>query len=346
MYTMQPKKMLIMNILDILRRYTDVDHRLSQTEIINFLKADYDMKADRKAVKRNLMNLADYGYNISFSESIRTNRNGDEEIIYSDWYMIHDFDDSELRLVIDSLLFSKHIPYTHCKDLIEKIEGLSNIYFKAKVKHIACLNENKSANSELFFTIKMLDEAISKGRKVCFEYCSYDVDKTLHSRKNDDGEIRKYIVNPYQMVATEGRYYLVCNYDKYDDISNYRVDRIKNIQLLDESVKPMKLVKGLEDGLNLETHIAEHIHMFSGERMHVKFRSPKYLIDDILDQLGTEVRFSDVTENEMSVHVTASENAMYHWALQYCDHIEILEPKKLRERVYDTLKGCIEKYSK
>ena len=30
MYTKQPKKMLIMNILDILKKYTDENHRLSQ----------------------------------------------------------------------------------------------------------------------------------------------------------------------------------------------------------------------------------------------------------------------------------------------------------------------------
>lgn len=26
------------------------------------------------------------------------------------------------------------------------------------------------------------------------------------------------------MAAKEGKYYLICNYDKYDDISNYRLD--------------------------------------------------------------------------------------------------------------------------
>ena len=50
MYTRQPKKLLIMNILDILRRYSDVDHRLSQKDIIDILRNEYDMDADRKAI--------------------------------------------------------------------------------------------------------------------------------------------------------------------------------------------------------------------------------------------------------------------------------------------------------
>ena len=50
MYTKQPKKMLTMNILDILKRYTDEDHRLSQKEIMDILEREYDMKVERKAV--------------------------------------------------------------------------------------------------------------------------------------------------------------------------------------------------------------------------------------------------------------------------------------------------------
>ena len=59
MYVKQPKKLLIINILDILRKYTDEDHRLSQKEIADILKNEYGMKAERRAIRRNLMNLMD-----------------------------------------------------------------------------------------------------------------------------------------------------------------------------------------------------------------------------------------------------------------------------------------------
>ena len=74
MYGKQPKKMLIMNILDILKRYTDEDHRLSQKEIVDILEREYDMKVERKAIKRNLLNLIDYGYHVEYSESVRINK--------------------------------------------------------------------------------------------------------------------------------------------------------------------------------------------------------------------------------------------------------------------------------
>ena len=56
-----PKKVLLLNILDILRKYSDEDHRLSQKDIVDILKTEYGMTVERKAVTRNLMNLIDFG---------------------------------------------------------------------------------------------------------------------------------------------------------------------------------------------------------------------------------------------------------------------------------------------
>lgn len=134
MFAKSPKKLIIMNILDILKRYTDENHRLSQKEIQDILEREYDMTVERKAVKRNLMNLIEFGYNINYSESVRIFKDKDgkeqENVILSDFYLEREFTDSELRLLIDGVLFSNHIPYKQDKELVDKLASLSNIYFK------------------------------------------------------------------------------------------------------------------------------------------------------------------------------------------------------------------------
>lgn len=209
------EKALIINILDILKKYSDKNHRLSQKDIIDILDKEYCMKIDRKTVKRNLI---EFGYAIEYSKSIRLvkDKNGEEveSKILSDFYINRPFTDGELRLLIDSVLFSNHISYSQCRDLVEKLEGLSNIYFRSRVKHIRNLPENQPSNSELFMTIETLDKAISRGLQVSFTYNSYDIDKKLDPRRTSNNEVRNYIINPYQIVATNGRYYLVWNNDK------------------------------------------------------------------------------------------------------------------------------------
>ena len=344
MHLLPPKKMLIINILEILKRYSDEEHRLSQKDIIKILESEYSMKADRKAIKRNLMNLIEFGYDIGYKETVRKN-NGMEEIIYSDWFLIRDFTDAELRLLIDSLLFSKHIPYSQCKDLIDKLKSLSSAYFDAKVKHIRNLPENMPTNKQLFLTIEILDEAISKNRQVSFYYNEYGIDKKLHPRMSNEGEIREYIINPYQIVATNGRYYLICNYDDYDNVSNYRLDKITNIRLLESPAKPMKRVVGLEKGLNLPKHMAENIYMFAGESISVKIRAQRYLVGQIIDWFGRDVKFSNDEGETVDVRVNVSEQAMIYWALQYGQHAEVVEPPALREKVRVAVNEIASKYN-
>ena len=101
--------MLTISILEILKKYTDEKHRLSQKDIVEILEREYDMKVDRKSVKRNLLSLVDFGYDIEYTENVRINKNGEEETLYTDWYLEKSFTDSELRLLIDSLLFSKNL---------------------------------------------------------------------------------------------------------------------------------------------------------------------------------------------------------------------------------------------
>lgn len=196
----------------------------------------------------------------------------------------------------------------------------------------------------MFYTIDILDQAISKGNQVAFHYNEYHTDKKLYPRLDHEGNVRTYIINPYQMAAVNGRYYLICNHDKYEDVSNYRVDRITDIQLLDTPVKPMKSVKGLEQGLNLPKHMAEHVYMFTGESVPVTFRAKKYLLTDLFDWFGKDMQFTDETEEEVTVRVTVNLEAIRKWALQYALHVKVLKPERLVDMLKEDVKRAAEAY--
>ena len=146
------------------------------------------------------------------------------------------------------------------------------------------------------------------------------------------------------MVATNGRYYLICNYDKYDTLSNYRIDRITGIKILDEKRKP---VKELQEGeINLPKHMAEHLYMFAGESIRAKFKAKNYIIDQVIDWFGTEPRMTEINDEECVIEVNVNKEAFFCWAMQYGLHIEVLEPLDMRNRIADAAKQLSEKYNK
>ena len=159
MCALQPKKMMIMNILDILNRYSDAEHRLSQTEIQRRLEDEYDMKVDRKAVKRNLLTLVnDGGYNISYTETPRKKYDAktgswEDNTVFTGFYIERDFDDSEIMLLLDSVIFSPHIPQSTRDELTGKIEKLANAYFKNNTQSIRVINGVTSQNKAWFYNL-------------------------------------------------------------------------------------------------------------------------------------------------------------------------------------------------
>lgn len=364
MSDIHPKKLVILYILDILQKYTDEEHRLSQKEIQDILRREYEMTVDRKAVKRNLLNLIEYGSNIEYREVSRkdifrkkdfvsykgTSDFADKEIseddlLWTDFYLKQKFTNEELRLLIDSMLFSKHIPYSQAKELIKKLESLSNIYFKSCSQYIYPLPVERTDNKQVFYNIAILDEAICKKKKVLFEYAEYHTDKKMHLKKREDGSVREYIITPYQMAVQEGKYYLICNYDKYDDISNYRVDRIRNIQILEEKGKPFETLKWSgHQPMNLNEYMKEHVYMYSSENVFVKFRIVKAMISDVIDLFGKGVNFSEETDTHVSVSVHVNERAAEQFAKNYAPDVVILQPKRLRDKLRDDLKKAWEAY--
>ena len=205
--------------------------------------------------------------------------------------------------------------------------------------------QDRTNNQQLFYTIDILDEAISHGKKVKFKYTEYGTDFKQRAKKNSAGEERSYVVSPYQMAAKEGKYYLICNYDKYDDISNYRIDRIVDIELLDENAKPFEKLKG-SDGkrLDLAKYMREHVYMYSSNSSRVKIRVVKAMISDVIDMFGNEVKFYDETEDTVCINVCVNEASMVQFAQSYAPDVEILEPVALRKEVKERLRKAYKAY--
>ena len=89
-----------------MRKYSDENHSLTQQEIIRLLESNYGMQCDRRSVKANVLALRELGYDIAMDEG---------------YHLIdREFDDSELRILIDSVLFSKSISTKQAKGLINR----------------------------------------------------------------------------------------------------------------------------------------------------------------------------------------------------------------------------------
>ena len=326
LYGRQDKKALNMMILEVLEQYTDRDHRLTQQKIVDLLEKNYGVPCTRQTIKNNLMLLGEMGYEISMEGGI--------------FLKSRLFDNAELRMLIDSVLFSRTLSGEEAERLIKKLKALGNKYFHAKVKHVCHLPKLiHSDNKQVLLNLDVLSDAIEQERKVSFTYNSYGKDFQLHPRRKEP-----YIVNPYQMVANQGRYYLLCSYDTSNRLSHYRLDYMTKLEMLDEKVKPMDQMEDFVQGYSLSKHMEEHIYMFSGPSVQVKMRVSEHMIGALIDWFGKKFRIVQEEADKLIVSVACNKQAMRYWALQYGQYAEILEPESLRDEIREVVDCMVSFY--
>ena len=332
----------LIDILRILEEHSDENNKLSQQEIHRLMQRK-DTNIDRKAIKRNLDKLIELDYyDINYKESTRTNKNGKETSVFTEWYMNKDFTDAELHLLIDGLLFSKYIPYNLCKKIVKKLKKQASKSFRQK----SILPEDDPENKELLFTIEIINDAIKAGKRVSFHFSAYGTDKKKHIILDADGKPHIYRVSPYEIVAANGRYYLLCSNNE-GGLFNYRLDYIRNAGIIEnQNIRPIREIKGYEHGMDLAKYMKEHIYMYGGESKRVSFRADKSIVGQIIDWFGTDVAFTKIEEDSVEAYVTVNENAMLYWALQYGESVEIITPETLRNSVREAVKKMWERYSR
>ncbi len=325
MTSIEPKKLALLRIAQIFHKYSNPEHLLTYEDIANHLKSEYGIEIERKAVKRNISLLKEAGFEIC---STRVGSYLEER----------EFTDAELRILIDGVLSSKHISARYSKDLIEKLVGLSDKYFRARVQYIHSVGEwGKTDNKELFYNIEVIDEAISRKKQVTFDYNKYGADKKLHKTKS-------HTVSPYQLILHNQRYYLMGRSEQWKNMGYYRLDRITNIALTDEKLVPITTIKGFERGINYKEISTALPYMYTDEPEYVEFIADEAIIDQVIDWFGKDIRIVKSGDGELTVTVKVSPMAMQLWAMQYAEHVRVTKPQALVDSIRATLKAAVKKY--
>lgn len=299
--------MLPVYIIKTLTAYTDEKHPLIIQEIISLIENNYNETFERKAVSRCIKELTELDYDICYKKGYYLS----ERVL----------DKSELNYLCNTLIASPVLTAKQSKYLFNKLIQNESSYFKRKWQYIHNLSVlSKSINDEFFLTIEILIEAIENNKKVHFDYYQYGFDKKLHKR-NEQG----YIVSPYDMVIANEKYYLIANHEKYDNISYYRIDKIKQIRVLDVFRKNITEIEGYENGLNYPKHKMEHIYMFSGNTVKTRIKFNNIILDQIIDWFGLECNIQKLDDKYSILNVEVNENALKYWLKQYNDFVKKIE---------------------
>lgn len=331
----QSSKLKTILIYRLLERFSDEENPLSTTDLIEML-AEEGISCERKSIYADIEALNDEKIGCDIL-SVKSPKRG--------FFMAsRKFEIPEVMLLIDAVSSAGFITPKKTKKLIEKLKTLvsekqaeslvSQFYVDAPT--------NKCDNEEIYIIIDLLHEAITTKKKVKFIYRRRSVDvqnKKKHTEKN-------FTVSPYALIWKDDHYYLVCNNEKYDNLMNLRIDRMKKLQILNADARDVSQVSQYEKEFDAGDYSSKMFNMFSGEECDVTLRCSLKLQEEMMDRFGAAIPLTacDISHFETTVKATLSDG-LVSWIMQYGADIQVVEPLELADMVKEKANAISKLYS-
>lgn len=323
------QKLKILYVLDILKKYSDEQNPVTSNEICEYLD-QVGIPAERKSVYKDIEALIDYGYDIIYSQSPK-----------GYFLASREFEEPEIFLLSDAVRTAKFITPKKTRELVKKFDSMLSVTARKKRnKDIYIDFTKKSNNEEIFYSIDKICDGISEGKKIEFDYVS----KELNGREFVD-VIKPMRVSPYALTWQDDYYYLIGNYEKYDNLLHLRLDRMFKTKITDEKARFFGEVSEYKDVFDVADYVGKIFGMFSGKLETIELCCSKKIAKTVVDRFGEKVFITNVTEEEFCFSVKAAvSEALVTFIMNFSDSVKVLKPLELKNMVTARAKKILEMY--
>lgn len=313
----------IMYIYFVMKKYSDMNNALKIDKIIEHIKNDYDIEIESRTIRRNF--------------KVLENKFGLEIVKTDDGYYLepedNDFDSSEIRTLVDMVNYSRFVDEKLADMITFKLVSLLNENSRVEFKDYDKYMKNvKTTNKQLFYNIKVLAEAILNKNKIKVDYHRYNLNKKLTYQKT-------HVISPYTILCEEGQYYIVGYNEDIKGLSYYRLDRMKEIDILKIPVIPTSKER-------IKEYIESTVGMYGGNKETVQAICDNTLIDDVIDKFGHDTKLKMYNTDSFIMELEVYLLGFKKWALRHLGIVEVIYPKTLRAEILGDLNNGVEKYKK
>lgn len=323
------QKLKLLYLLKILYEESDEEHFVPMPYILDKLSA-YGINAERKSVYSDLSYLEQFGFDIISQKGKKSG--------YA--LLSRNFEMPELKHLVDSVQASKFITEKKANALIKKLESLTSNHNAKKLHRQVYVSQSvKSANETIYYNVDTLHEAILQRKKVAFKYFEYNIKKERVLKNNGED----YIASPYSLTICDEKYYLVSHCTKHENFSNFRVDKMENIRILDEEITDYKSFAG--ESFSIADYSKKLFSMFSGDIIEVKLLCENSVVNAVIDRFGQDVLIRREDDLHFIATLKISQSpTFFAWVFTFGDKMKILSPEDTVNKFKDTISKVKELY--
>ena len=322
------QKLKMLYIVRLFSRETDDAHKLTMPEIISKLAAE-GVNADRKTLYQDFDELRRFGFDII-----------SEKDGHGFYYYLgsRDFELPELKLLVDSVQSSKFITDKKSDQLIKKLESLVSRYEGSQLhRQVIIAGRVKTMNESIYYNVDKIHAAIGDNRQIRFKYFDWNLRKEMEPRYGG----KWYKLSPWALMWDDEMYYLVAYDSKHETIIHYRVDKMTQIEMLDEAREGHEAF----GRFNIAHYTNTLFGMFAGDETKVTIEAENRLVSVFIDRFGKDIIIAPVDEGHFRTTVTvAVSKHFFGWIMALDGDVKIVAPDSVVKQVKAEIERLAEKY--
>ena len=319
----------ILYILNVLKKYSDEEHKLSISELKEKIKEEFGEDIDPRTIRRNINLLQQkFGYDIS---TYNDNKIG--------YYISNDpetdFEPGEIRAIIDTFSYSTFIEQRLAKGIIKKCKNLQNIYENEKIKNYRVYSpKGRTNNVEVIKNIEDISNSIMNKNKIKFEYWKY----CIVGDRVEKQIVSTPIVSPYAIIYDKQQFYMLAIKDGNKEFFHYRLDRIKNLKELTEKIKISK------SEIEIEQYVDTSVEVFSGDEEEIVAECNEYLLGEVFEKFGKNVKITPINKDTFEMQLKVNPFGFKLWAMRNLDLVTVKKPESLVKEIKEIIKDAEKRY--
>ncbi len=303
----------ILHLFQFLYRNTDEMNPASVADILRFWELQ-GICSERKQVYKDIALLQDFGVDVIRIKSTQNH------------YFIGNrlFELPELKLLVDAVESSRFITSKKSGDLIRKLGQLtSNTQAEQLDRHIYMDGMPKPSNEAIYYIVDTIQSSIQSNQQISFQY--YEYLPTKEKVLKHQGY--RYQFTPYALIWNRDHYYVVGWSEKHMKLSQFRVDRMTSVGMMDQ---PGHQLLGFEPA----EYVQKVFGMYPDDLQMVTLFCENDVMRSIIDRFGEGVRTEVVDDDHFQAIVeVAPSPPFFGWIFTFAGKIRILKPDNVLEEM-------------
>lgn len=250
--------------------------------------------------------------------------------------------DGEMQFLLDQIAFHQDLNSEDQQILRQKLLTFSSFHQQNRL--LLFQPSQRQHSFSLFVNLSVIMKAIEQQKAISFQYIDYEIQnhELIEVPSQRGNKEDQYIVSPYSLTSQNNHYYMIAYNDKHpQQLSNYRIDRMRMIQTLHKGYI------NIQEQFDMQKEIEKMMNMFiSHHHDTLQIECHQRQLREMVSRFGQDMKVQKLYQDHLllTIEDVSISEGLIGWIMMMQTQIKVISPQYLCDEIKARIKAMHKLY--